>query len=81
MEEKIFAILKGADASSENIFAETGHSEPIGKLDAEKMIDSKVEAIMKSEDGKGLTKEQAYLKALEANPELYEQYEKETETR
>jgi hypothetical protein len=81
MEDKIFAILKGADASSENLFTENGHSESIAKLDAEKMIDSKVEAIMKSEDGKGLTKEQAYMKALEANPELYEQYEKETETR
>lgn len=81
MQEKIFAILKGADASSENLFTETGHSEPAPKLDAEKMIDSKVEAIMKSEDGKGLTKEQAYLKALENNPELYEQYERETETR
>jgi len=72
--EKQLEILKAADEAQAKLFVESGASGE-AEGNAYSVIEKEAVAIMK--ESKGLTKEQAVAKALEAKPELYEQYRKE----
>ena len=72
--EKQLEILKAADEAQAKLFVESGASGE-AEGNAYSVIEKEAVAIMK--ESKGLTKAQAVAKALEAKPELYEQYRKE----
>lgn len=70
--DKHLAVLKAADEGQGKLFTEAGASGESTVGSAEEKINKAAEAIMKED--KTVTKEQAFTRALEQNPGLYDEY-------
>lgn len=75
--EKLETALAAANEAVDqgDLFAEIGRAGSVAKSDAESRIEAKAEEIRKADAS--LTKEQAYVHALNEDPDLYAQYRRE----